>query len=46
MAAAVNAMPKAAMTQPQDIAALTSQLLQLPNSCVPFELALNCNLES
>jgi NAD(P)-dependent dehydrogenase (short-subunit alcohol dehydrogenase family) len=46
MAAAVNAMPKEAMTQPGDIAALTSQLLQLPNSCVPFELALNCNLES
>jgi len=46
MAAAVNAMPKGAMTQPGDIAALTSQLLQLPNSCVPFELALNCNLES
>ena len=45
MAAAVNAMPREAMTQPTDIAALTAQLLDLPNSCVPFELAVNCNLE-
>ena len=45
MAAAVQAMPAEAMTQPGDIAALTSQLLQLPNSCVPFELAVSCNLE-
>ena len=46
MAAAVNAMPKEAMSQPADIAALTAQLLELPNSCVPFELAVNCNLET
>jgi NAD(P)-dependent dehydrogenase (short-subunit alcohol dehydrogenase family) len=45
MAAAVNAMPKEAMSQPDDIAALTAQLLELPNSCVPFELAVSCNLE-
>jgi len=45
MAAAVQAMPAEAMTQPGDIAAITSQLLQLPNSCVPFELAVSCNLE-
>jgi NAD(P)-dependent dehydrogenase (short-subunit alcohol dehydrogenase family) len=45
MAAAVQAMPADAMTQPDDIAALTSQLLELPNSCVPFELAVSCNLE-
>ena len=45
MAAAVNAMPKEAMSQPGDIAALTAQLLELPNSCVPFELAVSCNLE-
>jgi NAD(P)-dependent dehydrogenase (short-subunit alcohol dehydrogenase family) len=45
MAAAVQAMPAEAMTQPADIAALTDQLLQLPNSCVPFELAVSCNLE-
>ena len=42
MAAAVQAMPAEAMSQPGDIAALTSQL---PNSCVPFELAVSCNLE-
>jgi NAD(P)-dependent dehydrogenase (short-subunit alcohol dehydrogenase family) len=45
MAAAVNAMPKEAMSQPGDIATLTAQLLELPNSCVPFELAVSCNLE-
>ena len=45
MAAAVQAMPVEAMTQPGDIAALTAQLLEMPNSCVPFELAVNCNLE-
>jgi NAD(P)-dependent dehydrogenase (short-subunit alcohol dehydrogenase family) len=46
MAAAVNAMPKEAMSQPGDIASLTAQLLELPNSCVPFELAVSCNLET
>ncbi|MFZ9317583.1 MAG: SDR family NAD(P)-dependent oxidoreductase [Vulcanococcus sp.] len=46
MAATVNAMPKEAMSQPGDIAALTAQLLELPNSCVPFELAVSCNLET
>jgi hypothetical protein len=46
MAAAVNAMPKEAMSQPGDIACLTAQLLELPNSCVPFELAVSCNLET
>jgi NAD(P)-dependent dehydrogenase (short-subunit alcohol dehydrogenase family) len=46
MAAAVNALPATAMTQPDDLAALTSQLLTLPNSCVPFELAVNCTLEA
>jgi len=45
MASAVNAMPKEAMSQPGDIASLTAQLLELPNSCVPFELAVSCNLE-
>ena len=33
------------LTQPGDIAALAAQLLEMPNSCVPFELAVNCNLE-
>ena len=31
MAAGVSSLPKPAMTQPQDLAALTSQLLTLPN---------------
>ena len=45
MAAAVQAMPAEAMTQSGDIAAITGQLLEMPNSCVPFELAVSCNLE-
>ena len=46
MASNVKSMPKEKMTQPCDIAALCSELLVLPNSCIPFELCLNCNLES
>ena len=46
MAAAVKALPPEQMTQSEDLAALTSQLLEQPNSCVPFELAVNCNLEA
>ena len=46
MAAAVQALPPDAMTQAEDLATLTSQLLRLPNSCVPFELAVNCTLEA
>lgn len=46
MAAAVTALPKEAMTQPKDLAGLTAELLRLPNSCVPFELAVNCGLET
>jgi hypothetical protein len=34
------------MTQPEDLAALTAQLLRLPASAVPFELAINCVLET
>ena len=45
MAAAVQAIPAEAMTQPQDLAALSAELLRLPNSAVPFELAINCTLE-
>ena len=45
MAAAVQAIPAEEMTQPQDIAALSAELLRLPNSAVPFELAINCSLE-
>ena len=33
------------MTQPSDIALLVSRILELPNSCIPFEVPINCNLE-
>jgi NAD(P)-dependent dehydrogenase (short-subunit alcohol dehydrogenase family) len=45
MAAAVSALPKQAMTQPQDLAELIATLLRLPPSSVPFEIAVNCVLE-
>ena len=31
-----------AMTQPDDLAALSSRLLELPPQAVPFELAVSC----
>ena len=40
-----QAMAAEEMTQPEDIAALSAELLRLPNSAVPFELAVNCSLE-
>ncbi|SBO42759.1 SDR family NAD(P)-dependent oxidoreductase [Cyanobium sp. NIES-981] len=46
MAAAVDTIPKAAMTQPEDLAATVAHLLTLPPAAVPFELAVNCVLES
>ena len=46
MARAVTAVEPAAMTQPDDLAALSSTLLALPNAAVPFELAMNCSLET
>ncbi len=45
MAANIKAMPKNEMTQPEDIASISSNLLKLTNSCVPFEINLNCRLE-
>ena len=45
MALGVSALPAEAMTQPDDLAALSSSLLQLGDASVPFELALNCALE-
>ncbi len=45
MASQVTALPADAMTQPEDLADLTAQLLQLPASAVPFELNINCVLE-
>ena len=46
MARAVTEVEPAAMTQPDDLASLCSSLLSLPNAAVPFELAMNCSLET
>ena len=46
MACAVTAVEPAAMTQPEDLASLSSSLLSIPNAAVPFELAMNCSLET
>ena len=45
MAAAVNTLPKEAMTQPEDLAASISHLLSLPASAVPCEFNVSCQLE-
>jgi len=46
MAAEIESISKEKMTQPEDIASLCSQLLEFPNSCIPFEIGINCNLEN
>ena len=45
MANQISSLPKEMMTQSEDIASLASDLLKLPNSCIPFEIAINCNIE-
>ena len=45
MAKEVKVISNREMTQPEDIAKICSNLLELPNSSIPFEIALNCNLE-
>ena len=45
MSSNIKILPKEKMIQPKDIALLSNTLLNLPNSSVPFEIALNCNLE-
>ena len=45
MAKEINHFPKKDMIQTNDIASICSNLLDLPNSSVPFEIALNCQLE-
>jgi len=45
MAASIEDIPKEDMTQPNDIAQLTSDLLRLPSRAVPFEISINCLLE-
>ena len=46
MARAVTAVQPAEMTQPSDLAMLSSTLLLLPDASVPFELAMNCSFET
>jgi len=46
MAKEIDYFPKEEMTQTNDIANICSNLLELPNSSVPFEIALNCQLET
>jgi NAD(P)-dependent dehydrogenase (short-subunit alcohol dehydrogenase family) len=46
MARAVTAVQPSEMTQPRDLAMLSSTLLVLPDASVPFELAMNCSFET
>ncbi len=46
MAKNVKDFPKDKMTQPDDIANICSNILELPNSSVPFEISINCKLET
>ncbi len=46
MAKEINQFQKKEMTQPIDIAEVCTNLLALPNSSVPFEIAINCQLET
>ena len=46
MARSVSSVEPLQMTQPEDIATLSSTLLQVDNAAVPFELAVNCALET
>jgi len=45
MASAVQSMAPEAMTQPEDLGRLSAHLLTLPDSAVPFEVAVNASLE-
>ena len=45
MANGISRLSPEEMTQPCDLAALSSQLLALPNAAIPFEVAMNCALE-
>ena len=46
MAKEINHFHKKDMIQTNDIASICSNLLDLPNSSIPFEIALNCQLET
>ena len=45
MASGITSFEKEEMTQPSDIAQIVCELLKLPNSCIPFEVAINCQKE-
>ena len=45
MAHNISSIEKSKMTQPEDIAEISSTILKLPMQSVPFEIALNCNYE-
>jgi NAD(P)-dependent dehydrogenase (short-subunit alcohol dehydrogenase family) len=40
-----QSMEAEVMTQPEDIASMSAELLRLPNRAVPFELAVSSSLE-
>ena len=46
MAKEITHFPKKDMIQANDIASICSNLLALPNSSIPFEISLNCQLET
>ncbi len=45
MAKDIDIIDKSLMTQPKDIASIVASILKLPNSCIPFDISINCNLE-
>ena len=45
MSSKVNSINKNDMSQPEDIAEICTTILKLPKQSVPFEVAINCNLE-
>ena len=46
MSKEINHFPKKDMTQADDIANICSNILDLPNSAVPFEISMNCQFET
>tara|TARA_Y100001968_G_scaffold96545_1_gene86567 strand:+ start:72 stop:779 length:708 start_codon:yes stop_codon:yes gene_type:complete len=46
MSKEINLFPQEKMTQTNDIANICSNILNLPNTSVPFEIAINCQLET
>jgi len=45
MSKEVKSISRKEMTQPEDIGIIINTLLKLPNSCIPFNISINCNLE-